>query len=218
MKNTVAITVAVLLTTSSAFAGFATEGSKFQIPICQPATARPEVVRLLKPEAVRKILEDAEASLGRQRLSETLGKPTLEILQNYSERVVPGSQNNIAAAVASAAVGGAVAKVVEYTWNKYVGNGGKDSVILTKDDYFDLEVSKLQTLVKKRDDFGGNPQALTPAALVVAEAAAAAAGYKAAEYALNRWTRGDAKGFDVREINPTEFDIRATDYRYYDRN
>lgn len=50
-----------------------------------------------------------------------------------------------------------------------------------------------------------NPAALTPAAVIVAEATAGAVAYKAAEYLLNKY--GNLTNEDIQIINPNYFDL-----------
>lgn len=219
------------------------------------------------PSQVRKVLAEAERDGQIENLKTMLTPQVIETLEQYDGGVdtiygkdSSGNPVAIVPALASAAAAGAAVAVVEYVWDKYVGNGGA----IRNDDLINPGQFDLGTIQNTQAPnvpailsplpvvpmvylpaIGGgakpsfptvnpgppntpcvcpplpsyppvfppersmnNPAALTPAAVVVAEATVGALAYKATEYLLNKY--GNMTTEDMQIINPNYFDINPT--------
>lgn len=163
-----------------------------EIPI--GINSRPQVEKkiqqhyFLQPKKIEEILSQMRIEIGDQRLRRALGEPTLKSLDDYSQMDANQINKNMYVA---AAAGGAAAAVVEYVWDRVVGNGPKEDKFV-RDDYFDVmgpgipptpRSPKLRQnggVIQQRDL---NPVTITPA---VASATVGAVAYKAAEYSLKK--------------------------------
>ncbi|WP_374034711.1 hypothetical protein ACES2I_02050 [Bdellovibrio bacteriovorus] len=191
---------------TGALVGLALVSSTAHAQLCNPIT-RP-AGGLVPPVVVKERLKELRQELGDRKVEEILGKPVLVSLDKYSEMDPTGINAN---AYAAAAAAGAAAAVVEYVWDRYVGNGPGDRYI--QEEYFDIRAGTLPNhitqvvnpkvvLVAGGKDIG--PVALTPAA--VGTAVAGAVAYKAAEYSMRK-VFGDPNK-DVRQYDERDFDIQ----------
>lgn len=144
------------------------------------------------PVVVQEQLEVLRAELGEEKIQQILGPGTLQSLDTYSTLDPDGINANFVAAAA----GGAAACVVEYVWDRYVGNGPKKRVV--NEQYFDLNPDRAPNSLR-------DPDAATPAA--VGMAAGAAVAYKAVEYSM-RTVFGSPNS--VPQYSDTSFDIHPT--------
>ncbi|MGZ3800094.1 MAG: hypothetical protein ACXVCL_08035 [Bdellovibrio sp.] len=173
--------------------------------------------KFLKPQKVDEILKDARQEMGDENLEKALGVPALKSLDTYAKLDDRQIYANIY--VAAAAAGAAVA-VVEYLWDRFVGNGPKRKII-TPDDYFDIigprnsgfgtydtfrsknEWNKEIAEKVSNGPTTNNPEALTP---VIASAVVGAVAHKAMEYSMKAF-------FGTRTAPETIYNERSFDLR-----
>ncbi|WP_374031886.1 hypothetical protein [Bdellovibrio bacteriovorus] len=185
---------------TGALAGLVLVSSTANAQLCSPVT-RP-AGGFVPPIVVKERLKELRQELGDRKLEEILGRPVLVSLDKYSEMDPKGINAN---AFVAAAAAGAAASVVEYVWDRYVGNGPKDRYI--QEEYFDIRPGTVPVLPADPPKVGGRdigPVALTPAA--VGTAVAGTVAYKAAEYSMRK-VFGDPNK-DVRQYDERDFDIQ----------
>lgn len=88
----------------------------------------------VRPEAVGNMLLHLDKMMGRQRLQQTLSERALKSLEEYS---MLDEDQIVANTYVAAAAGGAAIAVVDFLWDRYVGND-KNSKFLVPEDYFDI--------------------------------------------------------------------------------
>lgn len=205
----------IAITTPSALA---MGGEITDIASCNPRVElnKKERQYFLQPYKVNEILNQLRREMGDDRLQRALGKPMLKSLEDYTQMNDRQINANIYAA---AAAGGAAAAVVEYVWDRVVGNGPKhDSFV--PGDYFDIVGPVPPRLPRGNPSLPNyvgfpkwegakpliphttNPVALTPA---VGGAAVGAVAYKAVEYSLKK-TFGEFTPPD--QVDTQSFDLQ----------
>lgn len=162
----------------------------------------------LQPKKIDEILSQLRIEIGDQRLRRALGEPTLKSLDDYSQMDANQINNNMYVA---AAAGGAAAAVVEYVWDRVVGNGPKEGKFV-RDDYFDVigpaipPTPRSPNLIRQNVGMTQprdlNPVTITPA---VASATVGAVAYKAAEYSLKK---AFGEFTQPENFDSTKFDIQ----------
>lgn len=166
-----------------------------------------ESIPLTNPEDVRRMLVDIKAELGEEQMVKIMGRSSLQTLAVYSK--MDKRQIYMNAYLAAAAAGAAVA-VVDFVWDKYVGNGGKKRVAVPRE-YFDQRPQLDRTKSFDIRPGASGPEALTP---VIGSAVAGAVAYKAVEYGLHK-VFGDGKIAREQLTKPREFDLEENNFRQY---
>lgn len=174
----------------------------YPIPLPKPSFQTGDLV---KPSDVQKMLRMIYERHEDRRMQEILGEPALKSLEEYSR--MNDRQIYANAYVAAAAAGAAVA-VVEYVWDRYVGNGPKNKLV-PDEKYFDMNPSVIpsnprpiriaQGMIPPHGNI--DPVALTPA---VGAAAVGAVAYKAVEYSMKK-AFGEMQAPPT--IRPDSFDL-----------
>lgn len=194
MKTGFLIATTILILATSAYAENNNSSSLFR---CTPPYSQAHhQYRFIQPHKIEEMLRHLRSEIGDERLERALGTSVLRSLETYSDLNDHQVTANIYVA---AAAGGAAAAVVEYVWDRLVGNGPKKDQLVSED-YFDImapnrptdpgkvpplfhnggipKLAGIHPLPRHRD-----PVLLTPA---VASAAAGAVAYKAVEYSMRK--------------------------------
>lgn len=192
------------------------------LPRCNPnpwtmPSKSPQENPLKSPEDVRKLLEEIRQRHEDEKVSQLLGEPTLRSLEQYSKM----DRNQIYAnAYVAAAAAGAAAAVVDYVWDKYVGNGGKEKWVINEVDFDLPQFPRYPNVPKDFKAVGGvmpavrgeiNPVALTP---VVGSAVAGAVAYKAAEFSLRKAFGDPSSRMPNFQVQPGMFDLPPNQIQY----
>lgn len=195
-RNVIAAGVATFMAAQLMAQGRLTLAPGSQAACLNARAENQDSIPLMNPEDVRRMLVDIKADLGEEQMTKIIGRPSLQSLAVYSKMDKRQIYMN---AYLAAAAGGAAVAVVDYVWDKYVGNGGKNRVSVPRE-YFD-----------QRQHLASNPEALTP---VVGSAVAGAVAYKAVEYSLHK-VFGDGKIVREQLTKPRDFDLKENYYRQY---
>ncbi|KYG67083.1 hypothetical protein AZI86_08715 [Bdellovibrio bacteriovorus] len=215
MKKVSLILPALLLLGPTSFAG--------ELPRCNPSpwimssnSSSPQETPLRSPDDVRKFLEEIRQRHEDSKVSQILGESTLRSLEQYSKL---DKHQIYANAYVAAAAAGAAAAVVDYVWDKYVGNGGKDKWVIDEGQFDLPQVPRYPNVPKDFKAAGGvmpplrrnvDPVALTPA---VATAVAGAAAYKAAEYSLRKAFGDPNSRMPNLKVRPEMFDLQNNQFQ-----